>query len=293
MFKWCFLVGTALAVFGACGGDSKSTPGPTPSPTRAAAPSPVATRADQPVNERLVDIGGYKLAIRCQGQGAPTVIVENGAFPVIDEIGNSLSADVAANWRICTYDRAGTGKSEVGPNPRDAKQISQELDLLLVTAGETGPFILVSWSIGGLYTPLFAIEHPDQVAGYVFIDPRLSAYQLEVGADPRLTAYAESLPEPYGEELRAWDQSATQVRDAGPLPARPLVVLTAGSPEAIADANTREGGYDLWRGSHEDLAESVPAGEQIIVDNATHLIWEANPQAVLDAIRTVAESDTN
>jgi pimeloyl-ACP methyl ester carboxylesterase len=231
------------------------------------------------------------LAIRCQGQGTPTVIVENGAFPLVDEIGNSLSADVAANWRICTYDRAGTGKSEVGPNPRDAKQISKELNQLLVNAGETGPFILMSWSIGGLYTPLFAIEHPDQVAAYVFIDPRLSPYQLEVGSDPKLATYAESLPAPYGEELRAWDQSAMEVRDAGPLPARPLIVLTAGSPDAIADANTREGGYDLWSGSHEDLAESVPAGEQIIVDNATHLIWEANPQAVLDAIRTVATAN--
>ena len=281
------------AVVGSCGGDSKTTPSPTPDPTRAAAPSPVATRADQPIGERLVDIGGYKLAIRCQGQGTPTVIVENGAFPVVDEIGNSLSADVAANWRICTYDRAGTGKSEVGPNPRDAEQISQELEKLLISAGETGPFVLVSWSIGGLYTPLFAIEHPDQVAGYVFIDPRLSPYQLEVGSDPRLTTAAEPLPEAYGEELRAWDQSAMQVRDAGPLPPRPLVVLTAGSSDAIADANTREGGYDLWSGSHDDLAESVPDGEHVIVDDATHLIWEANPQAVLDAIRTVAEADTD
>jgi pimeloyl-ACP methyl ester carboxylesterase len=182
------------------------------------------------------------------------------------------------------------GKSEAGPNPRDGNQIALELDRLLTSAGETGPFVLVSWSIGGLYTPLYAIAHPEDVAGYVFIDPRLSAYQLEVGADPALTAYAASLGPVYSEELLAWDQSAEEVRDAGPLPDRPLIVLTAGAPTAIADAETREGGYDLWRSSHADLAASVTDGEQIIVDNAEHDIWVLNPEAVLDAINTVAGS---
>jgi pimeloyl-ACP methyl ester carboxylesterase len=280
-----------VANFAACGGDSESTSDPTPTSTRSIAPSPVPTRADQPVGERLVDVGGYRLAIRCQGQGTPTVIFENGGFPTEDVFGEELADDVAREWRVCTYDRAGTGKSEVGPNPRDARQISKELDQLLANAGETGPFVLVGWSIAGIYTPLYAIEHPDDVAGYVFIDPRLPSYQLEVGSDPLLTAYAGSLPAPYGEELRAWDQSATQVRDAGPLPVRPLVVLTAGAPESIADANTRQGGYDLWRSTHEDFATSVAGGQHIVVDNATHAIWQANPQAVLDAIRTVAEGD--
>jgi pimeloyl-ACP methyl ester carboxylesterase len=236
----------------------------------------------------MIDVGGYKLAIRCQGQAAPTVIYENGAFPVTDPFADEIMADVARDHRVCSYDRAGVGKSEVGPNPRDGKQIALELDQLLTNAGETGPFILVSWSVGGLYTPLYAIAHPENVAGYVFIDPRVSAYQLQVGSDPRLTTAAADLPPAYGEELRAWDESAEEVRDGGPLPDRPLIVLTAGSPAAIADANTREGGYELWRSSHDDLAASVSDGRNIMVENADHTIWEANPDAVLHAINTVA-----
>ncbi len=238
----------------------------------------------------MIDVGGHKLAIRCQGQAAPTVIYEAGAFPATDEFGDEILPDVARDHRVCSYDRAGVGKSEVGPNPRDGTRIASELDELLTNAGETGPFVLVSWSVGALYTPLYAVAHPEKVAGYVFIDPRVSAYQLRVGSDPRLTTAVAGLPPAYGEELRAWDQSATEVRDAGALPGRPLIVLTAGSPAAIADANTREGGYDLWRTSHDDLAASVPNGKNIIVDNAEHKIWAANPKALLDAINTVAGS---
>jgi pimeloyl-ACP methyl ester carboxylesterase len=237
----------------------------------------------------MIDVAGHKLAIRCQGQAAPTVIFETGAFPTTDEFAELMPA-VAADHRACSYDRAGTGKSEEGPAPRDGNRIAAELHQLLLNAGEEGPFVVVAWSIGALYTPLYAMANPDDVAALVFIDPRVSAYQLEVGSDPVLTPYAATLPPAYGEELRAWDQSATEVRDGGTLPDRPLVVLTAGSATAIADADTREGGYDLWRRSHQELAASVPGGKQMIVDNAEHKIWAANPTAVLDAINEVAGS---
>lgn len=271
----------------ACGG-SDSTPEPTAVSTLAGVPSAIPTRSDQPVGERMIDIGGHKLAIRCQGQAAPTVIVENGAFQLDDSFGDTMSADVARDHRVCTYDRAGTGKSEPGPAPRDAKQIADELHTLLKNAGETGPFVLVSWSIGGMFVPMYAVAHPDDVAGYVFIDPRLAAYQLQVGTAPGVIAVAPGYPPAYGDEMREWDASAAQVRDAGPLPPRPLIVLTKGSPEGIAEAETQPGGYALWRSTHAEFAASVPGGEQIIVDDAGHQIWAENRQVVLDAINRVA-----
>jgi pimeloyl-ACP methyl ester carboxylesterase len=235
----------------------------------------------------MIDVGGYKLAIRCEGQGEPTVIFEAGALPTTDAFAEFLP-EAALDHRVCSYDRAGVGKSEPGPNPRDGKQIALELDRLLTNAGETGPFVLVSWSVGAIYTPLYAVAHPDDVAGFVFIDPRTAAYHLRVGSDPRLTTVVADLPPAYGEELRAWDQTATDVQNAGALPDRPLIVLTAGAPASIDSANTREGGYDLWRASHEELAASVTGGQSIVVENGEHDIWVINPRAVLDAINTVA-----
>jgi pimeloyl-ACP methyl ester carboxylesterase len=272
----------ALAASGGDSASSTNTPALTPAP-----PTVAATHAPRPEGERMIDVEGHKMALRCQGQAAPTVVLETGAFPNVDAF-EPIMPDIARDHRVCSYDRAGVGRSEPGPEPRDGKQIALELDTLLRNAGESGPFVLVSWSVGALYTPLYAVAHPDDVAGYVFIDPRTSAYQLRVGSDPSLPAYAAALGPGYSAELSAWDAAATQVRDAGGMPARPLIVLTAGSAEAIASGDSREGGYDYWRSSHADLAASVPGGKQIVVDNASHQVWDANPAALLDAINSVA-----
>lgn len=289
----CFVMAAGVAA-AACGGSSgdgaaggTATAAATPAtPATTAATTAATAQAARPEGERMIDVGGHRLAIRCMGQAAPTVILESGAFPTEDAYAGILP-EIARDHRVCSYDRAGVGKSEPGPLPRDGKTIAGELATLLANAGETGPFVLVSWSIGGVYTPLYAIAHADDVAGYVFVDPRVSAYQLEVGADPILTPYAESLGAGYAAELAGWDEAARQVRDAGPLPPRPLIVLTAGSAQAIADGNTREGGYALWRSSQADLAASVPGGKQIVVEDASHQVWAANPAALLDAIDTV------
>src|SRR5215218_1369616 len=84
-----------------------------------------AERAYPPPGE-MVDVGGYSLHINCLGQGSPTVLLDGGS--------GEMSADwvlvqreVSGTTRVCAYDRAGVGWSEMGPEPRDAKRISSEL----------------------------------------------------------------------------------------------------------------------------------------------------------------------
>ena len=117
----------------------------------------------------MVDVGGYSLHINCVGQGSPTVLLDGGS--------GEMSADwvwvqqeVSGTTRVCAYDRAGMGWSEMGPEPRDAKQISNELHTLLEGAGIEGPYVLVGHSFGGLYMQTYAARHPDEVAGMALID---------------------------------------------------------------------------------------------------------------------------
>src|SRR5215218_1959544 len=127
-----------------------------------------AERAYPPPGE-MVDVGGYSLHINCVGQGSPTVVLDGGS--------GEMSADwvlvqreVSDTTRVCAYDRAGMGWSETGPEPRDAKQISNELHALLEGANIDGPYVLVGHSFGGLYMQTYAARYPDEVAGVVLVD---------------------------------------------------------------------------------------------------------------------------
>jgi pimeloyl-ACP methyl ester carboxylesterase len=132
----------------------------------------VATDADMrqfPPPGELVDIGGYRLHIHCTGAGSPTVILES-ALPAGSSVWAWVQPAVSRTARVCAYDRAGEGWSDLGPRPRDAIRVATELHTLLANAGVEGPFVLVGHSFGGLYTRVFASQYPDQVVGMVLID---------------------------------------------------------------------------------------------------------------------------
>jgi pimeloyl-ACP methyl ester carboxylesterase len=58
----------------------------------------------------------------------------------------------------------------MGPQPRDAKQITSELHTLLSKAGIEGPYVLVGHSLGGLSMLTYAARYPEEVAGATLVD---------------------------------------------------------------------------------------------------------------------------
>ncbi len=88
--------------------------------------------------------------INCLGEGSPTVVFDNGLG--FGSFGwNNVPQEVSNFARVCTFDRAGIGWSELSPHPRTLGQINKELHDLLAVAGEKAPFVLAGQSIGGLY----------------------------------------------------------------------------------------------------------------------------------------------
>lgn len=127
-----------------------------------------AERAYPPPGE-LVDVGGYSLHINCVGQGSPTVVLDAGSGGMSAQWVR-VQREVSGTTRVCAYDRAGMGWSEMGPDPRDAKQITNELHTLLSKAGIEEPYVLVGHSFGGMYVQTYAARYPDEVAGVGLVD---------------------------------------------------------------------------------------------------------------------------
>ena len=174
---------------------------------------------------RMVDIGGYRLHLLCQGEGGdrpgPTVVLEGG----LGDPGISWAAvmpGVAGVARVCAVDRAGSGWSEESPRPRDVATIVDELRATLEAAGISGPYMLVGQSLGGLVARLVALRHREEVAGMVLVD-----------ATPE--DYLEQAPE----SVRVTMERMTKL--AGPMFAVPRALAAAGvfalRPSLVPGAN--------------------------------------------------------
>ncbi len=145
--------------------------------------SPPAPPAPPPIPRtpgQKVDVGGYGLYLECEGSGSPTVVMERGwglsgtsASPNFTTAGAlKVRAAVAADTRVCSYDRAGLGLSD--PRPAGiaptGQRFADDLHALLTNAGVPGPYVLLADSLGGLVSSMHVLRYPSDYTGLVFLD---------------------------------------------------------------------------------------------------------------------------
>lgn len=126
-------------------------------------------KANYPPPGQLVDVGGYKLHIHCEGEGSPTVIVLAGSG-VPSTYYWLIQNQAAKTTRVCVYDRAGYAWSEEGSGDLSPMGQVKDLETLLANAGIEAPYILAGHSYGGYIARLYTQANPEAVAGLVMID---------------------------------------------------------------------------------------------------------------------------
>jgi pimeloyl-ACP methyl ester carboxylesterase len=123
---------------------------------------------------RLIDIGTHRLHLLEKGQGSPTIVLEAGLMSTMLSW-SEIQPALAQSYRVVSYDRAGLGWSDLGPMPRTAERMVEELHTLLERAQIPPPYVLVGHSFGGLTMPLFAARYAQETAGVVLVDPVVPA----------------------------------------------------------------------------------------------------------------------
>lgn len=250
---------------------------------------------------RLPD--GRRLALRCSGSGAPTVLLEAG-FGASSLAWTKVQPLVAKSNRVCSYDRAGYGLSDPGPLPRDGTAIAHDLDEALAAARIKGPFIGVGHSSGALYIRVFANRHPSNMAGLVLVDPSIEHQQKRLAqafgpgagsisglrerelrcikGSSRRQANITECRTRLSELDNLWTRTSHKL-DAGPKSynALPLVVLTA------ADTYRGRAG-DLWFTLHDELAARSNRSKHYLVPRSSHLMMLDRPDVIAAAIKEVS-----
>ena len=267
---------------------------------------------------RLPD--GRGLAFRCTGHGTPTAILEGG-WAANSLAWSRVQPLVAATTRVCSYDRAGMGLSDAGPEPRDGAAIARELDDGLRAAGIAPPFVVVGHSAGGLYVRAFADRRPRDVVGMVLVDPSVEYQDKRLSAmfgpgagsvaalrdrsaaclaaarahalpslEPKLAKCDPAIPvatwqAEVAELDSLWGATSDEIANGrASYGAMPLIVLTAGETNAALPEGARRAADRVWAGLHDEIAARSTVGIRRTVTGSGHLIPKDRPDAVAAAI---------
>lgn len=105
-----------------------------------------------------------------RGQGLPTVVLACG-YDMPRSTWKALADDLSQDFSVYTFDRPGYGSQPDTDRPRDPCTIAADTRQALRAAGLQPPYLLVGHSLGGLYQYAFARLYPQEVSGFVLLDP--------------------------------------------------------------------------------------------------------------------------
>ncbi len=219
---------------------------------------------------QTVTVDGRRLGLTCAGNGSPTVVLVGGYRRPAEDVWPTILDAISPVTRVCAFDRAGLGPSDPQPHsPQTAADVVADLHAALAAAGETGPFVPVGFSLGGLFVRLYASTHPDAVVGLVLVDGVPSG-RYGPPAGPGAAAPID------------YFVSESQVVAAPPPPPVPAVVIVARNPEPEYIIGT----VTTWYALQEVLARDLGA-RVVYAEESGHFVSLDQPEVVVAAIEDV------
>ena len=276
------LVLTVLLV--SCSGardSADSTTTPRPATTQAAATGEI---------DGSFDVGGHKLHLRCEGKGSPgspTVVYLHGLGGDGSDI-KSISAPLASQVRVCTYDRVNVGRSDRVTGRHTGADSVRDLHALLGAASVPGPYLLVGFSFGGLLAIMYAGTYPDQIMGMVSLDGSLptddQVDQLISAAERTQVKAEQERNQESVDFYRTVDQAKALVAKVPDVP----VTYMAARPVELPPNWPVKRMRAFIRAKQVQFTKTVPKGRLVEVQSS-HDIDLDKPELVIQEVQRILE----
>ncbi|MCF0065534.1 alpha/beta hydrolase [Dyadobacter chenwenxiniae] len=194
----------------------------------------------------------------------------------------AIASQINSNSDVLMYDRAGYGKSENGPTPRNIERLRTELESVINTFSNGRKVILIGHSLGGLIIRDYAIKNPLKTAALLFVDPTHEFYSHPSQADEDLlyenAKNAGGANSGVAFEAREFIEDLQYVSKSSSLPNVPVIVLTSMQVDATHPLSDKQILYN----AHELLGKNVTDFSHIATTKSGHAIMIEEPTLVID-----------
>jgi pimeloyl-ACP methyl ester carboxylesterase len=247
--------------------------------------SGMAGQASRHQWQEMIDVGGRRLFVNCSGTPHSRTIILEAGSEATSESWARVQPKIAEFAYICSYDRAGLGKSGSAGHEETIAENVTDLHQLLGKAGLPRPFVLVGHSSGGIRVRRYQAQFKDEVIGMVLVD---SAHEEQIWRfNDIMPGFVRGVP-----------ADPANLPRLGMLPPRehlqwradiPLIVLEHGKPMEFPPALVAQGQL-IEKSLHamqQDLASRSTQGELRTAQHSGHDIPNEEPDMVVLAVKDV------
>jgi pimeloyl-ACP methyl ester carboxylesterase len=251
-------------------------------------------------SQDFVTIDGNRIHYEIKGSGEPWIVLINGSGLDMNSL-DTIFGDLSNETTVLRYSRAGLGESTFTNMKKDFNTMVNELHTLVKELEVPEPFILGGHSFGGLIIKAFAVKYPSKVAGLLSMDPAFEdnwavLEQFEPGLRDKyvtpLKYVKENFPDHGGthefETVINFYDSPESWKAGFDYPGTiPHFVITSLQTTDAPNGPGR-GSEEIMNARAEAQYRAIAYSDihmQIRVSDAGHLIYNDQPQLVIDAFK--------
>ena len=236
------------------------------------------------VRHKSATVAGGQLDYWCDGQG-PAVVFLSGLGG--DDSLASIARQIADEAYACFYFRPGDGP--VGPPDHRLTAGSDAADLhdLLAVAGLPKPVVLVAHSYGGLIADIAAAEHPEEIAGVVFVDASVPGVYERF--DAIFTPAQRAHWDVQLQMVPHVDLPTSLVEAAEALPSFPPIPVTVitGTRPLYDDQLPSDKMQAIWLKAQDEFAATLTPDARHVLAETGHYVHVDDPDLVVMEIRAL------